>query len=259
VPGRCWRGWRSSWPARHRRPRAPRAPNEPAPPGPGAKGADLSPATAPEPPTVLAPETERRDRARVPLAALVVDAYSNWNHSPLVARWSPDGKQILFDSQRGGSPQLYLADPRKPAAPAVALTAGTERAPWGAFAGDSIVFTRDHGADENFAIGRVQLDGSGLTNLTPGDSMHRDEPFLPIHAPGTMVYSASKTSEPSSHLFAQSTIAGGPRLVWIPVEYMVAANEGHSIDGREVTVEFLARVSRFLEDALGVTAPSAIH
>jgi hypothetical protein len=40
---------------------------------------------------------------------------------------------------------------------------------------------------------------------------------------------------------------------------MVAANEGHSMDAREVTVELLARVSRFLEDALGDKAPSPIH
>ncbi|MBI5536277.1 MAG: S9 family peptidase [Deltaproteobacteria bacterium] len=34
----------------------------------------------------------------------------------------------------------------------------------------------------------------------------------------------------------------------IPVEYMVAANEGHSLDRRETRVEFLARVARFLRD-----------
>jgi dipeptidyl aminopeptidase/acylaminoacyl peptidase len=34
----------------------------------------------------------------------------------------------------------------------------------------------------------------------------------------------------------------------IPVEYMVAANEGHSIDRRENKIEFMTRVARFLDD-----------
>jgi dipeptidyl aminopeptidase/acylaminoacyl peptidase len=36
----------------------------------------------------------------------------------------------------------------------------------------------------------------------------------------------------------------------VPVEYMVAANEGHSVDRRETKIELLTRLARFLEDAL---------
>jgi dipeptidyl aminopeptidase/acylaminoacyl peptidase len=36
----------------------------------------------------------------------------------------------------------------------------------------------------------------------------------------------------------------------VPVEYMVAANEGHGIDRRENKIELMTRVARFLEDAL---------
>jgi dipeptidyl aminopeptidase/acylaminoacyl peptidase len=36
----------------------------------------------------------------------------------------------------------------------------------------------------------------------------------------------------------------------VPVEYMVAANEGHSVDHRETKIELLVRAARFLEDAL---------
>ncbi len=38
----------------------------------------------------------------------------------------------------------------------------------------------------------------------------------------------------------------------IPVEYMVAANEGHSLDRKENRVEFLTRVTRFLRDELKI-------
>jgi dipeptidyl aminopeptidase/acylaminoacyl peptidase len=36
----------------------------------------------------------------------------------------------------------------------------------------------------------------------------------------------------------------------VPVEYMVAANEGHSLSHRENIVGFLARAARFLESHL---------
>jgi dipeptidyl aminopeptidase/acylaminoacyl peptidase len=40
----------------------------------------------------------------------------------------------------------------------------------------------------------------------------------------------------------------------IPVEYMVAATEGHTVDRRETKIELLTRTARFLEDALKSTA-----
>jgi dipeptidyl aminopeptidase/acylaminoacyl peptidase len=36
----------------------------------------------------------------------------------------------------------------------------------------------------------------------------------------------------------------------VPSEYMVAGNEGHSIDRRENKIELLMRTGRFLDDAL---------
>jgi dipeptidyl aminopeptidase/acylaminoacyl peptidase len=36
----------------------------------------------------------------------------------------------------------------------------------------------------------------------------------------------------------------------VPVEYMVASNEGHGIDRRENKIELMTRTARFLEDAL---------
>ncbi len=36
----------------------------------------------------------------------------------------------------------------------------------------------------------------------------------------------------------------------VPVEYMLAANEGHTVDRRENMIELLTRMARFLADAL---------
>ena len=36
----------------------------------------------------------------------------------------------------------------------------------------------------------------------------------------------------------------------VPVEYMVAENEGHTVDRRQTKIELLTRTARFLEDGL---------
>src|SRR5208283_2943488 len=57
-------------------------------------------------PTVLTDEQQQRDAALAPLVTSIVDAYPNWNgfFSSLVANFSPDGKRIVFGSQRDGLP-----------------------------------------------------------------------------------------------------------------------------------------------------------
>src|SRR5262249_56750794 len=80
--------------------------------------------------------------------------------------------------------------------------------------GKSILFTRDQKGDENHAIWRVAPDGSGLTNLTPGETMHREEPMLPPKRPGTIFYSASKTTEPSSKLYRLELARGEEKLIY---------------------------------------------
>ena len=43
----------------------------------------------------------------------------------------------------------------------------------------------------------------------------------------------------------------------VPVEYMVAENEGHSLSRKENVVQFLARSARFLEQHAGTQAKTA--
>src|SRR5262249_29153801 len=61
--------------------------------------------------------------------------------------------------------------------------------------------------------------GSGLTNLTPDEPMHRGEPIEPRSKPGTILYSAARTSAPTSYLYALDLAAGKggdakPKLVY---------------------------------------------
>ena len=114
------------------------------------------------------------------------------------------------------------------------------------------LMTTDAGIRAGFIpeFGEVEKDAALLERFSPmRDVGHIVRPLF--------VYAGQ--NDPRVPRSESDTIVRALRRRGIPVEYMVAANEGHSMDGREVTVEFLARVSRFLEDALGATAPSPIH
>src|SRR5262245_12780566 len=134
-------------------------------------------------PTVLTAEQLQRDRDRVALAELIVDAYPNWNgfFSSLVANWSPDGKRIVFGSLRDGLPEIYAGEVANPSAPPRQITRGPDRAIWGRYSvdGKQILFLRDANGDENHHIWSMKADGTEPTDLTPGETLHRDEPMLP--------------------------------------------------------------------------------
>ncbi|WP_394846995.1 prolyl oligopeptidase family serine peptidase [Pendulispora brunnea] len=195
----------------------PPAATPPAPPPPAA-ATPAPAASASSEPTVLTEEQKRRDAARVPLASSVIDAFANWSglFSSLVAAYSPDGKRIIFGSLRDGTPQIYAGDVARPADSPKALTTGPERAMSAAFTrdGKAVLFLRDTGADENFAIWRVNADGTGLTNLTPGEVLHRQDVLLPRRKPQMMLYGAQKVSELATKVFSQSIDGGEPKIVY---------------------------------------------
>jgi dipeptidyl aminopeptidase/acylaminoacyl peptidase len=172
----------------------------------------------PADPTVVGAQQIQRDRARVPLAESIVDAYPNWNgfFSSLVANWSPDGKRILFGSLRDGLPEIYESEVAKPEGHPKRITEGPERSVWAKYSPDGqvILFLRDAKGDENHHIWRVNADGTGPKDLTPGESLRHDEPALPRNKPGIMLYSASRLTSPESMLFVQTLSAGEPKLVY---------------------------------------------
>jgi dipeptidyl aminopeptidase/acylaminoacyl peptidase len=152
------------------------------------------------------------------LAEAVIDAYPNWNgfFSTLVANWSPDGQRFLFGSLRDGLPAIYIGETIKPSGPARRITAGPERAIWARFTADGrhILFLRDIKGDENHHIWRANADGTGQRDLTPGDTLHREEPILPRKRPSLMFYSAARTTSPTVMLYRQRIDGGDPTLVY---------------------------------------------
>ena len=197
-------------------PPPPEVPAAPAPPATAAPTAAASATAAQAPVAADSNPTERtaaqkaRDDARLPLADAIIGAYSNYD-----ARYSADRKKILFGSRRDGNREYYLADASKPDAAPVAVTHGPERASYAVFSrdGKSIFFTRDTGADENFRIYQVGLDGKNETCLTPGPVLHRENPVEPRHKPGTLVYSQSDVKSPSTQFVVQQ-VGKEPQVVY---------------------------------------------
>ena len=124
-----------------------------------------------------------RDAELAKVAAGLLDAFMNTG--PVLSR---DGKKVIFNSNRDGLPQLYVADAAKPDAPATRLVATKERMvePRTTKDGKSVLFKSDKGADENWDFFRVDLDGKNLAQLTSGDPLNRDMALVPDGKPDTL-------------------------------------------------------------------------
>ena len=166
----------------------------------GLSAQPASPSVAPDPPGGSAREAELAKRA-----ASIVDAFTN--SDPAFTR---DGKRVVFSSNRDGLPQLYLAEVERPEAPAARILKTSERIPSALPLpdGKTLLFRSDHGADENWSLFLCGLDGSGLTELTPGEKRQRDFPIVTDVRPKTAFYSARSMSDPGSSLYALELAAG---------------------------------------------------
>jgi dipeptidyl aminopeptidase/acylaminoacyl peptidase len=180
-------------------------PSAPVAPGPTAAAppAPVAPSGDPDTPTGA---DAARDAELARAVAGVVDAFTNSQ-----ARFTRDGKRVLFVSDRDGVPQLYIADAGKPDAPATRLVTSTERVtgPVATPDGKAVVFQSDHGADENWSFFRVNLDGSGLVELTPGARRQRDGVVLCDGKPDTIFYSARAMSDVGTGVYTTSAKAPG--------------------------------------------------
>jgi len=158
-------------------------------------------------PDVPAAADAKRDAELAARAAGFIDAFTN--SEPALSR---DGKRLVFVSSRDGIPQLYVADAGKPQAAATRLLSTTQRMtqPIVTKDGKAVLFRSDTGADENWSIFRVGLDGKDLIELTPGEQLNRDPFQIPDGAPDKMFFSARKMSESRSTIYVGSTAKAEP-------------------------------------------------
>ncbi len=162
-------------------------------------------------PTVLSDDDKKRDQALVAKLAPYVDAYANVD-----AQLSKDRKKVLFRSNRDGLWKPYVGEVGKPGAEPKKLVDTTERITSAAFTPDSkwVVYTSDTGADEQFAIWKVAPDGTGGTNLTPGEKLRRDPPVFARLRANHIGFSARALKESGSRVYTQDLAGGEPKLVY---------------------------------------------
>jgi dipeptidyl aminopeptidase/acylaminoacyl peptidase len=174
----------------------------PAPAPTPAKSAKGQATSDPDSPTGAA---AARDAELSKVAAGLLDAFTNT--APLLSR---DGKKVIFNSNRDGLPQLYIADAAKPDGAATRLASTKERMadPTTTKDGKSVIFKSDKGADENWDFFRVDFDGKNLVQLTSGEPLNRDDALVPDGKADTVFYSARKMSESASSLYVQPLQAG---------------------------------------------------
>jgi dipeptidyl aminopeptidase/acylaminoacyl peptidase len=225
-------------------------PSNIAPPPPTTSGNTSSTATTTvtgpvnSDPTVLTDAMKARDKQLAPKIEAILDAYSNFE-----PRVSPDGKHVIFRSNRAGVPELFISEAGKPSSEAKKIVAGPERVASADWSRDGkwIIFRRDQGADENFRLFRVKPEGGDITTLTPGETMHRDDPVLPRKKAGTIFFSSRKTSSPETYINALPIEGGEPKVVFTDPgpSWAVASNP----DGTHVLVfRFVSPTNQILFD-----------
>lgn len=159
---------------------------------------------------IPAPECAERDKVLGKQFEPYLEAFSN-----IGIEVSPDGKTLLFLSNRGGgSNQLYVAPVTRPRAPPTVVAQAKDAVSYARFTPDGkyILFIRDKDRDENLQIYRATIDGKEVVPLTK--SPKRAHHFPHVAPDGKTVY-YFRGSHRSSHtrLVSQSIDGGKAKLV----------------------------------------------
>jgi dipeptidyl aminopeptidase/acylaminoacyl peptidase len=188
-------------------------------------------------PDVPLGKREVRDDELAAAATKILNAFAN--SEPALTR---DGKRVLFVSNRDGLPQLYLADATKPESPATRVFSTTERVGGAVITkdGSSIVFVSDTGANEEWSIFKVGMDGTGLIELTPNKQLQRGNLVIPDGKADTAFYTGRAKSDAGTTVY--STPIKGP--------------SGETAVFKDDKPGFLADVSRDGKSALYVRVAS---
>ena len=120
---------------------------------------------------------------------------TNSNSIDTSPSYSPDGSQVVFTSDRGGQPQIYVMGADGSGQNRISFGGGSYSTPVWSPRGDLIAFTKQSGGE--FQIGVMKTDGSGERILSTGFAQEG-----PTWAPNGRVLM----------FFREAAGSGGPRL-----------------------------------------------
>lgn len=133
-------------------------------------GMSYAPRFSPDGHYLILAETTRSGGSDMYVIDLRTREQRRLSHAPGVIDtspcFSPDGKQVVFNSDRGGSPQLYIMNVSGGPAKRISYGNGRYGSPVWAPSGDLIAFTRINGG--GFSLGIMHPDGTGERILTQG-------------------------------------------------------------------------------------------
>jgi dipeptidyl aminopeptidase/acylaminoacyl peptidase len=90
-----------------------------------------------------------------------------------------------------------------------------------------------------------------------GDLLERFSPMRDVGKIERPLFVYAGKNDPRVPRTESDAIVRAVRERAVPVEYMLADNEGHTVDRRETKIELLTRTSRFLDDALAAPPPAS--
>ena len=128
--------------------------------------------------------------------------------------YSPDGSQIVFNSDRGGDQQLYLMDAGGGGVRRISFGAGRYASPVWSPRGDLIAFTRLNGG--TFAIGVMHPDGSGERVLS--ESYYCDGPTFCPNGRVLMFYKETAGSGGTARMYSVDVTGFNERAVLTPTD-----------------------------------------
>jgi TolB protein len=125
--------------------------------------------------------------------------------------WSPDGKHIVFVSDRAGHPDLYVLQPETDKIRRLTFEGSYNADPQWSPRGDGIAYVSRVGG--RFQIFRVRPDGTDRRQLTEGGGDH----LKPSWSPDGRLIVFSSTREGSADLYLmRGDGTGVKRLTWSP-------------------------------------------